>query len=93
MGLLAKAVGKDIQIKALEGEEAVQRFIQFHGLPEPIARNLVSNFSKSQEGEDNGEFYTPDLYKEASNNVRRYTGREPTTLQEWVNANKNKFIL
>jgi uncharacterized protein YbjT (DUF2867 family) len=93
VGLVAKAISKDIQIKAIEGEEAVQRFIQFHGFPEPIARNIVSNFSKTQEGEDNSEFYAPDLYKEASNNVRKYTGREPTTLQEWVNANKNKFIL
>ncbi|KAK4128069.1 NAD(P)-binding protein [Parathielavia appendiculata] len=89
VGVIGKAVGKDIQVAGFDDdEEAVRSVMQDLGMPEPGARQIVKNFKAVAEGFSYyGEKYQ---YERAVGNVLKYGGRV-TPFAEWAEANKAKF--
>ncbi|GAB1312602.1 Putative oxidoreductase YesF [Madurella fahalii] len=86
---IGKAVGKRVEVENFEDDEDAVRFIMANmSIPEPGARQLVRNLKEVSEGRG---FFAEGLYKEAAGNIRKYGGREATTIQEWAAANGVKF--
>ncbi len=88
-GVIARAVGREVQVVSLGEEEGVQMMIAGQGMPEVAARYLVRLLKGLGDGEE--VWYERAVYEEARENVRKLAGREPTRLGEWVEENKGLF--
>lgn len=88
-GVIARAVGREVQVVSLGEEEGVQTMVAEQGVPEPVARYLA----RVMKGLGNGEkvWYERGVYEEARENVRKLAGREPMRLEEWMEENKGLF--
>lgn len=89
--IIGKTIGKDIKVTSLDEHEGLEKFVKVDGLPEPVAKHLITLMKEKAEGSNDYGYHPPDLYNEAVRNTRKYAGREPTTFQEWAEENKTKF--
>ncbi|GFF57728.1 hypothetical protein IFM61392_07788 [Aspergillus lentulus] len=87
VGVIGRAVGKEVKITKIDEQEALQDMITAHGLPAPVAKTILGQLRKQDES---GGFF--GLPEEASANVQRYTGRPSLRFHEWVDLNKEKFL-
>lgn len=85
VGVVARALGKDIKINKITAEEALAEF-QRNGTPESTARWIVRYIT-----EDAGYEFKTAVYGEARSNILEYTHRAPTKFEQWVNGNLHKF--
>ncbi|KAH9233200.1 hypothetical protein K456DRAFT_1750507 [Colletotrichum gloeosporioides 23] len=83
--IVSKELGREIKIKEIGEEE----FLARQQVPPPLARNLADYWL---EGEEASARYPADRYKEASANIKKYTGREPTTFSKWIKAHKSEIF-
>jgi uncharacterized protein YbjT (DUF2867 family) len=88
--LLAKAVGKSVEIDAANDEEAYKMFVEERGVPVPIAKYMLRRSTVSDAGASTVFGYP--ITPEQLSNVQKYSGKKATTFQEWVDQNKQKFI-
>lgn len=89
-GIVAKAVGGEIEVEGFANDEDAVRFMgENMGMPEFGARPLVKVFRDAAEGK---EVFTKSEFEEAVANIERYGGQKATTLQEWVEANRESFM-
>lgn len=87
MNIIGKAIGKDhIEMKIISPEEWTEDNKKH--IPEPVAKYLTKNVIELHEKKDGGD---DDLYKEASQNVYKYTGKKPSTFAEFVEVHKAEF--
>lgn len=88
--MMGKAAGKDTTVEAFGSDEEAVRWIRDDwGLPEVGAKHLVEWFGKTADG----EFYLEGAhYAKAVANIEKYGGKKPTTVQEWVEANKEQWV-
>lgn len=84
---VGKVLGKEVKITELNAEEGRKHFTQ-HGLPPPIIDYFMRVHEKAPSMDVKDQFA---LYEEGVENVKLYTGRSSTTLQEWLGANKELF--
>lgn len=89
VGVIARAVGREVQVVSLGEEEGVQMMVAGQGMPEILARYLVRGLKALGDGEK--VWYEKGVYEEARENVRKLAGREPMRLGEWVEENKGLF--
>ncbi|PKX90149.1 NmrA-like family protein [Aspergillus novofumigatus IBT 16806] len=87
VGVIGKAVGKEVKVTQVDEQEALQDMITVTGLPEPVANAILAQLRKQEESD--GFFGLPE---EALGNVQRYTGRPSLRFHEWVDLNKEKFL-
>lgn len=95
---IAKKVGKDPEIKFVEEEEVYQDLVEkckVLGLPEPEnlaahARHIVKQVVVSGPGENH--MWGIPITEEQLHNVEKYSGKKPTTFEEWVEQNKQLFV-
>jgi nucleoside-diphosphate-sugar epimerase len=85
---IGKTLGKDLSITALGSKEGYERYLSF-GMPDAYAKYMTETLSTKGPDKGNGERF-PN-YKEGVNNVKLYTGKSGTTLEEWVKDNKAIF--
>jgi NAD(P)-dependent dehydrogenase (short-subunit alcohol dehydrogenase family) len=85
---IGKTLGKDLSITALGSEEGYERYLSF-GMPDAHAKYMVKILGTKGPDKGNGERF-PN-YKEGVNNVKLYTGKPSTSLEEWVKENKAIF--
>ena len=85
--MIGRVLGKDIKVTALSEEEGVQFFMEISHLPESAARHFISELKNRDESIAND----PEYLKGAAN-VKVYTERGPTSVQEWVEENKEKIL-
>ena len=88
IGVIGRALGKDIKVTPANEQEAVELYMSI-GTPEPLAKYLVQVFSEIDKQDDASAH--PSLYETAVANIQKYTGKPPTTFQEWVEGNKQLF--
>ncbi|KAG7285880.1 hypothetical protein NEMBOFW57_008174 [Staphylotrichum longicolle] len=87
---MGKAVGKEVTIEGFtEEEDAVKFVVENLGLPELAAKQLVKGFRAVAEGLD---VFEKTEYEEAVANIEKYGGKKATTVYEWVEENKDKFV-
>ena len=88
MAIIAKAIGKDVEVTQLDEQGGVENFVKVHGFPEPVAKYLINALKRMDERTDDS-FHR--LYEEGAGNLRKYAGRLPTSFQQWVEENKQEF--
>lgn len=88
IGTIARVIGKDVTVKTVSDEECLQALITKSGVPEPLAKHLMSNFIDMREGK--GMFGTADLSAYQAN-IQRYLQRPSAKFEQWVEENKEKF--
>ncbi len=89
VGIIGRVIGKEVKVTQVSREEGLE-ILRGRGIPESVAENLLSVMGKLAEGELLTPEYSPDNAK-AVGSVLKYTGKEPTTLQEWAEENKQEF--
>lgn len=85
---VGKANGKDIEVESVSEEEGL-KIIMARGLPEPIARYLI--VSQKDKRSDGSAKYGGPVFEEAQKAVKKWTGRDPITLPQWIQQNKGLF--
>ncbi|KAF9875124.1 family ergot alkaloid biosynthesis protein [Colletotrichum karsti] len=83
--IVSQELGREIKVKEVDEAE----FLARQKVPPPLARNLADYWL---EGEDTSVRYPSELYKEASGNIQKYTGREPTKFAAWIKAHKSEIF-
>lgn len=82
---VGEVLGKDVKITKTDAEEARKQFEANH-VPKPLAEYMLRRFGEVQDE----KVERPD-YEEGVENVRVYTSKPATTLEEWVSDNKELF--
>ncbi|KAF2724204.1 NAD(P)-binding protein [Polychaeton citri CBS 116435] len=85
---IGRILQRDLKVTALGAEEAWNNYIS-SGLPEPYAKYMIQVLSTK--GPDKGFGERFPSYDEGVNNVKLYTGRPSTSLEEWVRENEAEF--
>jgi uncharacterized protein YbjT (DUF2867 family) len=87
--MIGKALGKDLKVEGFTNDgEAVKFLVSAQGTPEPVAKQLVEAYKATAGGRD---VFPAGTLEEAVANSEKY-GRKPgTKIQDWVEANKDKF--
>jgi hypothetical protein len=92
--VLGRALGKTVKVTQLDEQDGLE-VMKANGLPEHVAKQLISSMrtrARARSVDEDGEgLYSGPTHEEAVENVRKYTGRRPTSLQEWVEENKLDF--
>jgi NAD(P)H-binding len=86
---VAKAIGYDLIVSDTSDNEGLEMYIKA-GVPKPLANYMVRTVRAAADG--SYVLYDDDKYLKGVQNVRIYTGREPTKFQDWVDENKGLFI-
>ncbi|KAK4234423.1 NAD(P)H azoreductase [Achaetomium macrosporum] len=87
--MIGKALGKDLKVEKIsDDEEAVKFLTEAQHVPEIIAKQLVQGFKAVAGGQ---EVLPAGFMEEAVANAEKYGRRPATKVQEWVEANKDKF--
>jgi nucleoside-diphosphate-sugar epimerase len=85
---IGKALGKDLKITPIAPEERHDKYLA-QGMPEVFAKYMVKIFGTKGTDKGNGERF-PN-YAEGVENVELYTGKQATSLEDWVSTNKSIF--
>ena len=80
--IVGEELGKKLNYVEITKEQFLDQFKKA-GHPEMVGQVLVKQSDKPLD-----EKYPDALYKEASGNIKKYTGREPTRFREWVKKHK-----
>ena len=81
-----KVLGKDVKVISMNEHEAIKQFEANH-VPKPMAEYMVRKLGESSDG----DVLRFKNYAEGVENVRLYTGRQATGLEEWIKANQGLF--
>ncbi|KAH7124333.1 hypothetical protein EDB81DRAFT_664972 [Dactylonectria macrodidyma] len=84
--IVSQELGRDITIKEIDVDEFLTRQHE-RGLPRDIAQALAD-----YQQQDPAFRYSGKRYKEASTNIARHSGREPTKFPAWIKAHKNELF-
>ncbi|KAM0544339.1 hypothetical protein ACHAPJ_011875 [Fusarium lateritium] len=87
--IVSEGLGMNIDIKEISSEEQSKKLIA-RGCPEPLAKSAVERLAGL--ARDPTGFYEPEMYKEASANFKKYTGREPTTFPIWIKKHRDELL-
>jgi uncharacterized protein YbjT (DUF2867 family) len=84
-----EAIGRALErpVEVIEMDE--ETFVKSGTWPEHRARGMMQLLSSHF---DRDTAYPKELYEEAAANVKKYSGREPTRLEDWVKANKSTLV-
>ncbi|KAF2204042.1 NAD(P)-binding protein [Delitschia confertaspora ATCC 74209] len=85
---IGKVLGKDLAIMTLGPKEGYDNYI-VHGMSPAFAKYMVETLSTKGPDKGHGERF-PN-YEEGVSNMRLYTGKPATSLEDWVKENKTIF--
>jgi uncharacterized protein YbjT (DUF2867 family) len=87
-GIVAQELGCSIRIKEID----VDQFLAIHRKIMPATSAQALADAQINVAKDPSNRYPEPLYKEASDNIFKYTGREPIQLSEWVRSHKGDIL-
>jgi NAD(P)-dependent dehydrogenase (short-subunit alcohol dehydrogenase family) len=85
---IGKTLGKDLKITHLDAKEGYERYLSF-GMPAEFAKYMVDTLGTK--GTDKGRGERFPNYEEGVSNVKLYTAKSATSLEEWVKENRAIF--
>lgn len=86
--LVKKVSGReDIDTTPLSKEDFAQR-LAAHRLPPPLIDNLLKNQDDTL---DRSYYYEDSVYRPAVENIKKYTGREATKFEDYLEAHKAEW--
>lgn len=81
-GIIGKALGREIEVREIDEP----KYFEINSfMPKPVLEAIAKTL---REGRNPNDMYPEDLYQSARENVRKYKGSEPITLDEWVTAHR-----
>ncbi|KAJ4324571.1 hypothetical protein N0V84_003850 [Fusarium piperis] len=83
--IVAQAIGRDLTITEISEDAFIAK--KEETLPSFVAHALAEYFL----GDDKAR-YPEERYKEASGNIKKYTGRDPIKLSAWIKAHKKELF-
>ncbi|RSL78147.1 hypothetical protein CEP51_008460 [Fusarium floridanum] len=83
--IVAEALGRELTITEISEEEFIAKKEEV--LPSFVAHALAEYFL----GDDKAR-YPEERYKEASANIKKYTGRDPIKLSAWIKTHKEEVF-
>ncbi|KAF4992691.1 hypothetical protein FGRMN_7004 [Fusarium graminum] len=86
--IISKGLGKKITVNEI-GSEEYRKKLEARGFPPPMIKSSTERLAGL--AQDPSKFYDPEVYREASMNFKKYTGREPTTLASWVEKHREEL--
>ncbi|KAJ4117528.1 hypothetical protein NW768_010891 [Fusarium equiseti] len=87
--IVSEGLDRHITIKEISSERHAEK-LRSRGFPEPMIKSAVERLEGL--AHDPTVLYDPDEYKEASMNFKKYTGKEPTTFENWVSKHKKELL-
>ncbi|MCJ1443780.1 MAG: hypothetical protein MMC23_004280 [Stictis urceolatum] len=87
--IIAKVLGKSVKIGTADEEEALRQMLEERSVPEPVARYILEKEKKSKS--QPSLMFGHDFDQADFGNIQKYTGKKPTTFEEWVSVNKDVF--
>ena len=87
---LAKALGKSPKVVSINEQDALKMYVEERGYPEPIAKYMLGRYAMPQTGKFQLLGYS--IEEEHLSNVQKYSGKEATTFEDWVQQNKQIFV-
>ncbi|KAF5680023.1 hypothetical protein FHETE_565 [Fusarium heterosporum] len=88
--IISKGLGKNIIVNEIDSDEHRKK-LEARGFPPPMIKSSAERLAGL--AQDPSKFYDPEVYREASMNFKKYTGREPTTLASWVETHREELSL
>ncbi|KAM7189031.1 hypothetical protein V8F20_010334 [Naviculisporaceae sp. PSN 640] len=90
---LSQVLGKEIKVTDVELEEAIRGMVDINGLPEYLARTVVTMVHEQSKkpNSEGSSLYLGAYYEEGKKNFELYTGRKPTELVDWLEKIKGVF--
>ena len=82
LAIASEILGKKIEVETKNHEDFIQYLVN-KGFPEFIAKYLVT----SDNGQYNDRYYANGRHEEGVANVKKYSGTEATTLEQFVKEN------
>ncbi|KAK3312524.1 NmrA-like family protein [Apodospora peruviana] len=89
LGMLAKVLGKEIEVESVGEEEGVQALVQ-SGFPEFIAKPFTSLMRERAE-EGKHELYEGTPFQEGLANAEKFAGKKPQKLEEFLEEVKGEL--
>ena len=89
IGVLEKILGKKVEIEVVEGEDDAYSMYAERQRPLPVAKYMIDRFGKSVG--DNQVLGYP-VKEEELRNIEKYSERQATTFEAWVEQNRESFI-
>ena len=87
--VIAKVLGKTVTVEPMSEEEVYKMYVEDHKLPEPYAKYLIRQATKTP---SHGlHCYGYPLTQAQLSNVEKYSGKPATRFEQWVEQNKDKF--
>lgn len=83
--VVAEALGISVEVEGVSAEEGLRMNLA-RGVPEPLAKYLVSRMGQLEDGHDT--WFKPEHLAESKENVARETGRAGRTFTEWAKEHK-----
>ncbi|RGP77160.1 hypothetical protein FLONG3_4675 [Fusarium longipes] len=87
--IISEGLGKEIAIREISSEQQEKK-LKARGFPDAMVKSSVERLADL--ARDPTKLYNPEEYKKASGNFKKYTGREPTTLAEWVKKHREELL-
>ncbi|KAF4965727.1 hypothetical protein FSARC_6510 [Fusarium sarcochroum] len=88
--IISEGLGMDVAINEISSGEQRKK-LEERGCPPPLAKSAVERLAGLARDPTVG-MYEPETFKEASANFKKYTGREPTTLQNWIKKHRDEYL-
>lgn len=90
IGVIARAIGKNIKVTQIDEQEALEVFVKTTGVPEALAKDLIQKHKAQQEEKGALLFGSPN-YQVAVGNIEKFLGKQPMRFREWAEGNKQEF--
>lgn len=91
LAILGDKMGKQIKVTTVPLEEAIKAMVEINGMPEFLARMLLSMIDDQARSGQASELYVAPCAEEGRRNFELYTGRKPTLLGEYLDKVKGAF--
>ncbi|KAJ5753324.1 uncharacterized protein N7511_007477 [Penicillium nucicola] len=85
IAVISRTVGTPIEVKKIEADQALRNMISI-GVPPPVAVWMVNDATQNA-----GAAFQAPGFKEAVENIRRFTGKDAIRFQQWVAENQDMF--
>ncbi|KAF2105142.1 NAD(P)-binding protein [Rhizodiscina lignyota] len=92
-GIIGRVLGKNLKITEMDEKEALEVIEKEMGMPALVVPQLIAIYKRRAEEESEGRSgdWFQDAYMRSKENVPKYAGTKPTTLEEWVKENTWEF--
>ncbi|KAN0106748.1 NAD(P)-binding protein [Hyaloscypha variabilis] len=88
--ILGKVLGKNPKIKIIDEQAAYKMLVEERRMPAPIAKYMIHQMGKNIT--EHFSVFGYSVREKELSHVQKYSGKEATTFEKWVEQNKQIFV-